>query len=158
MLPEQVCLCSDIFWVYLIVGLKTILKTSLILVRFLSNKLLLTTSFNKQRFVTKMYLLFSIYNFPLIDWEVVFKVLWFLWNFAKLNPCLFINRGVFQSLVEKHFPAPDRDRINRLLGLEAAPNKPKPTPQPAPAPVVHNGNGVEDNANKRKCECNIILF
>lgn len=28
-------------------------------------------------------------------------------------------RGVFQSLVEKHFPAPDRKRINRLLGLES---------------------------------------
>lgn len=27
-------------------------------------------------------------------------------------------RGVFQSLVEKHFPAPDRNRINRLLGLD----------------------------------------
>lgn len=27
-------------------------------------------------------------------------------------------RGVFQSLVEKHFPAPDRNRIHRILGLE----------------------------------------
>lgn len=32
---------------------------------------------------------------------------------------LFVSsRGVFQSLVEKHFPAPDRNRINRLLGLD----------------------------------------
>ena len=31
-------------------------------------------------------------------------------------------RGVIQSLIEKHFPAPDRDRINRLLGLK--PDKP----------------------------------
>ena len=31
-------------------------------------------------------------------------------------------RGVVQSLIEKHFPAPDRDRINRLLGLK--PDKP----------------------------------
>ena len=23
----------------------------------------------------------------------------------------------FQSLVEKHFPAPDRDKINRILGI-----------------------------------------
>lgn len=29
-------------------------------------------------------------------------------------------RGVFQSLVEKHFPAPDRNRINRLLGLDGS--------------------------------------
>lgn len=27
-------------------------------------------------------------------------------------------RGVLQTLVEKHFPAPDRNRIQRLLGLE----------------------------------------
>lgn len=27
-------------------------------------------------------------------------------------------RGVLQTLVEKHFPAPDRNRINRLLGLD----------------------------------------
>merc|ERR1712179_167731 len=26
-------------------------------------------------------------------------------------------KGVLQSLVEKHFPAPDRNRINRLLGI-----------------------------------------
>lgn len=30
-----------------------------------------------------------------------------------------LRRGVFQSLVEKHFPAPDRNRINRLLGLDS---------------------------------------
>jgi hypothetical protein len=28
-------------------------------------------------------------------------------------------RGVLQTLVDKHFPAPDRSRIHRLLGLEA---------------------------------------
>lgn len=34
---------------------------------------------------------------------------------------LFLHsRGVFQSLVEKHFPAPDRNRINRLLGLDGS--------------------------------------
>lgn len=36
-----------------------------------------------------------------------------------LHENLFVDfRGVFQSLVEKHFPAPDRNRINRLLGLD----------------------------------------
>lgn len=35
--------------------------------------------------------------------------------------CYF--RGVFQSLVEKHFPAPDRSRINRLLGIESTSRK-----------------------------------
>lgn len=33
---------------------------------------------------------------------------------------MFNFRGVFQSLVEKHFPAPDRNRINRLLGLDGS--------------------------------------
>lgn len=37
---------------------------------------------------------------------------------------LFRFRGVFQSLVEKHFPAPDRNRIHRILGLEST-NKPQ---------------------------------
>jgi len=34
--------------------------------------------------------------------------------------CLFLfsGRGVLQTLVEKHFPAPDRNRIHRLLGLD----------------------------------------
>lgn len=30
----------------------------------------------------------------------------------------FSDRGVLQSLVEKHFPAPDRNRIHRLLGID----------------------------------------
>jgi len=30
----------------------------------------------------------------------------------------FCGRGVLQTLVEKHFPAPDRNRIHRLLGLD----------------------------------------
>lgn len=37
-----------------------------------------------------------------------------------MNVLQFISRGVFQSLVEKHFPAPDRNRINRLLGLDGS--------------------------------------
>jgi hypothetical protein len=32
---------------------------------------------------------------------------------------LNVSRGVLQTLVDKHFPAPDRSRIQRLLGLEA---------------------------------------
>lgn len=32
------------------------------------------------------------------------------------NICFFLNRGVLQSLVEKHFPAPDRNRIHRIIG------------------------------------------
>lgn len=32
-------------------------------------------------------------------------------------------RGVLQALVEKHFPAPDRTRIRRLLGLDSGKDK-----------------------------------
>ena len=32
-------------------------------------------------------------------------------------------KGVMQSLVEKHFPAPDRNKINRLLGIGASQEK-----------------------------------
>lgn len=37
---------------------------------------------------------------------------------GELSDFVSTAKGVFQSLVEKHFPAPDRNRINRLLGLE----------------------------------------
>merc|ERR1712165_279915 len=32
-------------------------------------------------------------------------------------------KGVIQSLVEKHFPAPDRNKINRLLGINTGQQK-----------------------------------
>ncbi len=35
----------------------------------------------------------------------------------ELSDFVSTAKGVLQSLVEKHFPAPDRDRINRLLGI-----------------------------------------
>lgn len=37
--------------------------------------------------------------------------------FKRLNS-KYVCRGVLQSLVEKHFPAPDRHRIHRLLGID----------------------------------------
>ncbi|XP_052900926.1 protein strawberry notch [Anopheles moucheti] len=36
---------------------------------------------------------------------------------GELSDFVSTAKGVLQSLVEKHFPAPDRSRINRLLGL-----------------------------------------
>lgn len=41
----------------------------------------------------------------------------FLVAIAVLFIIFSIFRGVLQTLVEKHFPAPDRNRILRLLGL-----------------------------------------
>ncbi|XP_037076560.1 protein strawberry notch homolog 1-like [Pollicipes pollicipes] len=43
---------------------------------------------------------------------------------GELTDFVSTAKGVIQSLIEKHFPAPDRDRINRLLGLK--PDKPSP--------------------------------
>ncbi|XP_054281484.1 protein strawberry notch isoform X2 [Macrosteles quadrilineatus] len=38
---------------------------------------------------------------------------------GELSDFVSTAKGVLQTLVEKHFPAPDRNRISRLLGLEA---------------------------------------
>ncbi|VVC91949.1 unnamed protein product [Leptidea sinapis] len=46
-------------------------------------------------------------------------------------------KGVFQTLVEKHFPAPDRERINRLLGIE---------PKARQSPAASNGNATRATA------------
>lgn len=37
---------------------------------------------------------------------------------GELSDFVSTAKGVFLSLVEKHFPAPDRSHINRVLGLE----------------------------------------
>lgn len=41
---------------------------------------------------------------------------------GELTDFVSTAKGVFQTLVEKHFPAPDRNRIHRLLGLEPPSN------------------------------------
>ncbi|CAG9558910.1 unnamed protein product [Danaus chrysippus] len=63
---------------------------------------------------------------------------------GELSDFVSTAKGVFQTLVEKHFPAPDRERINRLLGLEK--NK---TIAPPP-PTVNGKNGLGDSNSKRK--------
>ncbi|XP_068623417.1 protein strawberry notch-like isoform X2 [Battus philenor] len=67
---------------------------------------------------------------------------------GELSDFVSTAKGVFQTLVEKHFPAPDRARINRLLGLESNKSTPKPAPTPT---IVPNGrNGDDANTSKRK--------
>ncbi|XP_065173122.1 protein strawberry notch isoform X2 [Atheta coriaria] len=41
---------------------------------------------------------------------------------GELSDFVSTAKGVIQTLVEKHFPAPDRNRIQRLLGLDSAGN------------------------------------
>lgn len=73
---------------------------------------------------------------------------------GELSDFVSTAKGVFQTLVEKHFPAPDRNRINRLLGLE--PPRAKATPvtvykqQNGNKHVNKNGLDDEANTSKRK--------
>ncbi|XP_060532767.1 protein strawberry notch isoform X2 [Cylas formicarius] len=60
---------------------------------------------------------------------------------GELTDFVSTAKGVFQTLVEKHFPAPDRNRIHKILGLEN------------PSKKAMNGNNDEGNsstATKRK--------
>ncbi|XP_075154878.1 protein strawberry notch isoform X2 [Haematobia irritans] len=76
---------------------------------------------------------------------------------GELTDFVSTAKGVFQSLVEKHFPAPDRNRINRILGL-SEPENHKSTVQSIIAEVkaanrYKNGpssSSNNNNNNKRK--------
>ncbi|XP_023310793.1 protein strawberry notch isoform X2 [Anoplophora glabripennis] len=60
---------------------------------------------------------------------------------GELTDFVSTAKGVFQTLVEKHFPAPDRNRIQRLLGIENPSNSKK----------VSNGNDEGNTSSgKRK--------
>ncbi|KAK0087083.1 hypothetical protein PV326_005306 [Microctonus aethiopoides] len=52
---------------------------------------------------------------------------------GELSDFVSTAKGVLQTLVEKHFPAPDRNRIHRLLGLEPPRVAPPVEEEPAPA-------------------------
>ncbi|XP_017852652.1 protein strawberry notch isoform X2 [Drosophila busckii] len=59
---------------------------------------------------------------------------------GELTDFVSTAKGVFQSFVERHFPAPDRNRINRILGLWDE------TPSSSPG----NSSGNANNRCKRK--------
>uniref|UniRef100_A0A1A9WV69 Uncharacterized protein n=1 Tax=Glossina brevipalpis TaxID=37001 RepID=A0A1A9WV69_9MUSC len=67
-------------------------------------------------------------------------------------------KGVFQSLVEKHFPAPDRNGINHILGLTESSDEKKSTIQAIIAEVnaskqneeASSSSSSTNNHNKRK--------
>ncbi|XP_063926322.1 protein strawberry notch isoform X2 [Zophobas morio] len=60
---------------------------------------------------------------------------------GELTDFVSTAKGVFQTLVEKHFPAPDRSRIHRLLGLE---------PPSSVSKKAANGNDEGSSSGKRK--------
>lgn len=56
-------------------------------------------------------------------------------------------RGVLQSLVEKHFPAPDRQKLFSLLGIDLSAKK-------TPSPLETN---TEQKGKKRKGIVNVVM-
>lgn len=58
----------------------------------------------------------------------------------SLSVCVVFARGVFQSLVEKHFPAPDRQKLFSLLGIDL----------PSKKPAEANNNAQDQKGTKRK--------
>ncbi|XP_017146196.1 protein strawberry notch isoform X2 [Drosophila miranda] len=71
---------------------------------------------------------------------------------GELTDFVSTAKGVFQSFVERHFPAPDRNRINRILGLYDD----TPTPLSAGTETAasnnnnNNNNGKNGGRGKRK--------
>ncbi|XP_032587917.2 protein strawberry notch isoform X2 [Drosophila mojavensis] len=73
---------------------------------------------------------------------------------GELTDFVSTAKGVFQSFVERHFPAPDRNRINRILGLYDE----VPAVKQEPSQTLNNNNnksssttgGSSSNRSKRK--------
>ncbi|XP_048115887.1 protein strawberry notch homolog 1 isoform X1 [Alosa alosa] len=59
---------------------------------------------------------------------------------GELNDFVSTAKGVFQSLVEKHFPAPDRQKLFSLLGIDL----------PSKKPTAANNNAQDQKSTKRK--------
>lgn len=54
-------------------------------------------------------------------------------------------RGVLQSLIEKHFPAPDRQKLYSLLGIDLSAKK---TPSPCETAAQQEQKGKKRKGNK----------
>lgn len=67
------------------------------------------------------------------------------WLALKHRCCFSLSelcRGVFQSLIEKHFPAPDRKKLFSLLGIDLSLQSNNSSPRDSPC--------KEDKTKKRK--------
>ncbi|KAH8374146.1 hypothetical protein KR200_000653, partial [Drosophila serrata] len=64
---------------------------------------------------------------------------------GELTDFVSTAKGVFQSFVERHFPAPDRNRINRILGLYDDSSSPLES-----SSSYNNNNSSAAAASKRK--------
>lgn len=70
---------------------------------------------------------------------------------CKHNKCItssacYYSRGVLQSLIEKHFPAPDRQKLYSLLGIDLSAKK-TPILRDTPLEPEHKGK-KKGNTNK----------
>ncbi|KAL7986692.1 hypothetical protein Chor_012975 [Crotalus horridus] len=63
---------------------------------------------------------------------------------GELNDFVSTAKGVFQSLIEKHFPAPDRKKLFSLLGIDLSVQSNNSSPRDSPC--------KEDKVKKRKGE------
>lgn len=69
--------------------------------------------------------------------------------------CLYFCRGVLQSLIEKHFPAPDRQKLYSLLGIDL-PSKKAASSSDAAAQLEQKGKkrkGIEGLGANVKSRC-----
>lgn len=55
-------------------------------------------------------------------------------------------RGVLQSLIEKHFPAPDRQKLYSLLGIDLSAKK---TPSPSETAAQPEQKGKKRKGNEQ---------
>uniref|UniRef100_A0A8D0A5B0 Protein strawberry notch homolog 1 n=3 Tax=Sander lucioperca TaxID=283035 RepID=A0A8D0A5B0_SANLU len=72
---------------------------------------------------------------------------------GELNDFVSTAKGVLQSLVEKHFPAPDRQKLYSLLGIDL-PTKKTPAPsdtaaQPEPKGKKRKGSEIKKQQKKK---------
>lgn len=61
-----------------------------------------------------------------------------------------LNRGVFQSLIEKHFPAPDRKKLFSLLGIDLTAQSNNNSPRDSPC--------KENKIKKRKGNTSLLTL
>uniref|UniRef100_A0A3P8W2D1 Protein strawberry notch homolog 1 n=1 Tax=Cynoglossus semilaevis TaxID=244447 RepID=A0A3P8W2D1_CYNSE len=66
---------------------------------------------------------------------------------GELNDFVSTAKGVLQSLIEKHFPAPDRQKLYSLLGIDLSAKK---TPSPSEPGVQHQQKGKKRKEVKKQ--------
>uniref|UniRef100_A0A665U6Y9 Protein strawberry notch homolog 1 n=1 Tax=Echeneis naucrates TaxID=173247 RepID=A0A665U6Y9_ECHNA len=66
---------------------------------------------------------------------------------GELNDFVSTAKGVLQSLIEKHFPAPDRQKLYSLLGIDLSAKK-TPSPSETAAQTEQKGKKRKDDSDR----------